>query len=243
MDGDTRIDDYSKFKAALPANLARYADQLRIESFNAAVSPWILAGIMQRESNAGLALTPHDHGGTGDTHPRRPGTRYASGYVVGPSGMPEDGLGWGRGLMQIDYGVHHEWVTTHDWREPRVNIAKAASILSGFLSFFSTAPVHASAVMVDAWRLDGLHDAKGVTLVHGWKDKYDLASRGPFVDPRPLSGAVLVHAALAAYNANSTGVLEAIAAGLTPDAATSGNDYSNWILIRVNAWELAYLNK
>lgn len=240
MNGETRIDDNAKFVAALPPNVARYAAQLRAAAFNSTVSPWLLAGIMQRESNAGLELTPHDHGGTGDVHPRRPGTRYACGYVVGPSGMPEDGLGWGRGLMQIDYGVHYDWVSKHDWRDPQTNIGKAAELLAGFLAFFSAPPANAAAVMVDAWRLEGLHDMKGVTLVQGWKYKYGLTSRGPFVDPRPLEGSVLVSAALASYNANSSGVLEALAAKLPADAPTARNDYASWILNRVNSWEQAY---
>jgi len=197
---------------------------------------------MQRESNGGHALSPPGPAGTGDVHPRKPGTTYlADGrYVVGPTGLPEDGFGWGRGLMQIDYGVHNAWATSADWRQPLVNITKAGELLRRLTTFFET-PQSGAGVMIDRWRFTGLHDQKGVTIVAGWQDKYGLGSAGPYVDPRPLTDPrKLTLAALAAYNAGQSGVLEAIAASLPADAPTAGNDYASWILNRVEAWEAAY---
>jgi len=238
MNGDTKVDDSGRFRAALPTNVAVYSNEIMIAGFNAHVSPWLLAGIVQRESNAGLALTPVGPAGTGDVHPRPAGRRYG-GYVVGPSGMPEDGQGWGRGLCQIDWGVHNDWCRENEWSDALVNLNYAAQLLAGFFTFFA-APAGASGVLVDKWRLNGLKDARGVVLVQGWAAKYGLAGLGPFVDPRPLSGEALVSAALAAYNAGQNGVLEAVAAGLPADAPTAGNNYASWILTRVNSWESQY---
>ena len=54
-------------------------------------------------------------------------------------------------------------------------------------------------------------------------------------DPRPLSGAALDKAALAAYNAGAGAVLRAIIAGQDPDSVTTGHDYGSWILGRVDS--------
>lgn len=239
MNGETKVDDSARFRAALPTNLAPYSDAFMVAGFNHQMSAWLLAGICQRESNGGLVLRPPGPAGTGDFHPRPHGRRYAGGYTVGVTQMPEDGAGWGRGLMQVDYAVHYDWVSTSKWGDPLVNIEKAAELLKGFWDFFS-APRGASGVLVDKWRLAGLSDAKGVQIVAGWQPKYGLKIVGPFVDPRPLSGAALVEASLAAYNAGQQGVLEAVAAGLPPEAPTASNNYASWILERANKWEAGY---
>jgi len=42
--------------------------------------------------------------------------------------MPADGLGWGRGLMQIDYAAH-EFARNGNWQDPEANILYGASVL------------------------------------------------------------------------------------------------------------------
>jgi hypothetical protein len=53
--------------------------------------------------------------------------------------MPPDGLGFGRGLMQIDFDFQ-EFARTGDWRDPNANIHEGCSILSQAVQFFSKQP-------------------------------------------------------------------------------------------------------
>lgn len=82
----------------------------------------LIAGIGSRESGWGLLLTPPGPEGTGDFTPR-------GGH------MPPDGLGWGRGLMQLDY----EWqpiAKDGKWRDPSTNIERACMILGASIRTF-----------------------------------------------------------------------------------------------------------
>lgn len=224
------------FAAVLPKGVASYARELITSAQRYGVSPWALAGIMYRESGGGFASGYKPQGssrGTGDWAPRAPSHTYFR-YANPATGLPPDGLGWGRGLMQLDYGVHNAWVLANDWGNPQVNIDKAASILADNQRYFSNSP--GAPVTVQSWRLNGLTDANGRTIVNGWGNKYGLRSTGPFADPRPLSGPALLDAAMAAYNAGAGGVLQALAAGLPASAATAGNDYSDWIATRAEGW-------
>ena len=217
------------FAAALPLNVAKYAAYILVSARRYDVSPWALAGIMYRESYGGLALTPPGPGGTGDFAKRAAGWKSGA-YTAPATGMPEDGRGWGRGLMQVDFGVHNDWVTTHNWADPAVNVDKGASLLAENMRFFQRPA--AGSVTVASWRLTGYPTAK----VAGWRTKYGLQSTGPFPDPRPLSGSALAEAAMAAYNAGTSGVLQALAAGLPASAPTAKNDYAAWIAERVGSW-------
>lgn len=78
--------------------------------------PAIIAGLVSRESAWGLTLKPKGPGGTGDFQPRN-------------NKMPPDGLGWGRGLMQIDY-KWHEFARTGNWQDPKENMAFGCEILA-----------------------------------------------------------------------------------------------------------------
>jgi hypothetical protein len=82
----------------------------------------IICGIGSRESHWGLALTPPNPGGRGDFSKRKPrGDRRGE--------IPNDGPGYGRGLMQIDYDWH-EFARTGNWQNPRANLLKAADVLN-----------------------------------------------------------------------------------------------------------------
>ena len=88
----------------------------------------VICGIGSRESHWGLALTPPNPGGRGDFSKRRPrGVRRGR--------IPNDGPGYGRGLMQIDYDWH-EFARTGNWQNPRANLFKAADVLNGSRTFF-----------------------------------------------------------------------------------------------------------
>lgn len=213
------IDDLAQL-AAVPRAVATYVPMLRAAGERYGVPSSLLAGILWRESNAGTTLKPPGPTGTGDFVPRKPRSRYFS-FADPLTGLPPDGLGWGRGLMQVDYGVHNAWVMANDWGNAAVNIDKAASILADFVAYFRHAP--GGPVAIEAWRLPT------------WRAlKPNLATMNP--DPRPLSGVALYEAALAAYNAGASGVLQALAAGLPASTPTTGGEYANWILSRVTSW-------
>ncbi len=84
-----------------------------------------ICGVGSRESLWGLALRPKGPAGTGDWAPRN-------------GRMPPDGLGWGRGLMQIDY-ASHPFAQTGDWRDPAANIAYGGDILGQNYDYFRRA--------------------------------------------------------------------------------------------------------
>lgn len=229
------------FRLALPSEISQWSTQILRASEAYGVSPWVLAGLMYRESSGGNALKPKGPAGTGDFSARTPGKTYkqpdGSLYTVGATGLPEDGGGWGRGLMQIDWGVHHQWCTTHRWDDAQTNLNKAAELFRDNLAFFSR-PAGAL-VPIDSWRLNtGAAYAK----VEPWRTRYAGAlarfpgAVPPQPDPRPLAGDDLYAAALAAYNAGPSGVLQALALGLPPDAPTAKQDYVTWMMTRVGGW-------
>lgn len=88
----------------------------------------IICGIGSRESHWGLALKPPGPGGRGDFAKRKPrGDR---------TGLePNDGPGYGRGLVQIDYDWH-EFARTGAWYDARANILYGADVLSNARRFF-----------------------------------------------------------------------------------------------------------
>src|SRR5579871_6314377 len=65
--------------------------------------------------------------------------------------MPPDGRGWGRGLMQIDYGGHLDLCLRklpsgiYAWEDPQENMAMSASLLHALLTQFSGAEDAAAA--------------------------------------------------------------------------------------------------
>jgi soluble lytic murein transglycosylase-like protein len=96
---DTRA---SQLDAAAHANaMSLYKRPIMAVAQSTGVDPALIAGILSRESGAGLLL---DANGLGDG-------------------------GHGYGLMQIDDGSYKSWLGTHDWRNPLVNIRKGVSVL------------------------------------------------------------------------------------------------------------------
>jgi hypothetical protein len=223
----------SAFRAALPVGVASYASELIQAGQRYGVDPWVLAGLMFRESLGGLALKPKGPAGTGDFIPRKSGA-YVK-YADPATGLPPDGQGWGRGLMQIDYGVWNAWVTSNDWTDPQTNINKAAEIFKGSLDYFTRAA--GPDVKIDQWRINtGMPQYR----IAPWSVKYGVVAVASAADPRPLSGAALYEAALAAFNAGPSGVLQAVALGLPGEAVTTGQDYTSWLINKVSSWAAGF---
>lgn len=76
----------------------------------------VIVGIGSRESQWGLTLKPKGPEGTGDFTERK-------------GILPPDGLGWGRGLLQIDYHWH-EFAQSGNWQDPKENIFYGCKLLS-----------------------------------------------------------------------------------------------------------------
>lgn len=93
----------------------KYDQFIREGARIAGVDASIIWGIGSRESAWGLALRPRGPTGTGDWAKRR-------------GILPPDGLGWGRGLMQIDY-ASHEFARTGAWKNARENILYGSRVL------------------------------------------------------------------------------------------------------------------
>lgn len=91
--------------------------------------PSLIAGIGSRESKWGLdrSLKPRPGpGGTGDFAKRPPDLNP---NLPRPGKLPPDGLGFGRGLMQIDYDWHAFARDPARWADPRQNIFYACEVL------------------------------------------------------------------------------------------------------------------
>jgi hypothetical protein len=234
--------DYAKDKAfqlALPTNVGRWTTQILNSAQKYNVSPWALAAIMYNESRGGDALTPKgDSGGTGDFTPRTESSSYFK-YANPATGLPPDGLGWGRGLMQVDYGVHIDWFKAGaNWRDPQVNIDKAAEILAEKIRYFTATP-SVKAVAVEAWRvLRGMPQYN----IMPWSQKYPRTGTWPVnvKDVRPLSGDKLMEAAVASYNASYSGVLQAMGLGLPAEAATTRQEYVSKFLGLIATWQVKF---
>lgn len=129
------------------------------------VDPALILAILERETRGGVANRPAGPAGTGDWKPRR-WARYSKrpdperfkrwfpSYeehqkLFGPKVavveicMPADGLGWGRGLMQIDYADPANYAFLEamldgapTWQHGPSNIDYGTSKLSALISMF-----------------------------------------------------------------------------------------------------------
>lgn len=115
------------------------------------VDHMLLAAICERESRGGLALRPIGVDGTGDFVPRHgkkfqqdPRYRYVYDGPVAIAGrqetvpfyMPADGLGWGRGIFQIDYAAWAEFIDSGAWKIPAKATDQAARIIAQAMAKF-----------------------------------------------------------------------------------------------------------
>ena len=171
--------------------------------------------------------------GSGDFAPR-----WGNSYANPATGLPPDGLGWGRGLMQIDYSANHAWVTSNPWQDPQTSINKAADIYRTFQSFFQQ-PHQGESIAIDYWRV---HNGLPSANVLPWLTKYGGSYPGSAPDPRPLSGDQLREATVAAYNAGTAGPLQALAVGLPAEAVTANQNYVSTFLRYVPQWVAAFKN-
>lgn len=102
-----------------------YADYIRWAAQDAGVHQSIICGMGSRESRWGLALRPDL---TGDFTPRNRPNEFRNGN------MPNDGKGFGRGLMQIDYDAH-AFARTGEWKDAGRNIAYGGTVLRDNIKF------------------------------------------------------------------------------------------------------------
>lgn len=112
-----QLQEMNKYRGIIESVASRYQFQ-----------PALICGIGSRESHWGLALTPPGPSGRGDFSKRTPrGNRRGR--------EPNDGPGYGRGLMQIDYDWH-EFARTGNWQSPQENITYACDLLNKSRNYF-----------------------------------------------------------------------------------------------------------
>jgi hypothetical protein len=113
------------FRAQLPSYAQPFADVILQVAAETGVAASIIFGIGERETKWGTsrACRPKGNACTGDFI-KRSALRWGS-------ELPPDGLGWGRGLMQVDYGSQKSWLASHDWTDPLTNVRKGVEILLG----------------------------------------------------------------------------------------------------------------
>ena len=96
----------------------------------ASVTPFVLVGLGSRESNWGLGLQPQGPAGTGDFAHRPPHPNLARG-----GSRPPDGLGFGRGLLQLDWDAQ-PFARQGNWQDPAANIAEGCQVLAQCRAYF-----------------------------------------------------------------------------------------------------------
>jgi hypothetical protein len=104
---------------------ARYGATIVAAAGSFGLPPAVIVALGSRESRWGLALSPKGPTGTNDFTPRP----FTGPHRDGP--LPPDGLGFGRGLMQIDYDAH-AFARSGPWHEPDANVRYACEVLLEF---------------------------------------------------------------------------------------------------------------
>lgn len=194
------------FKQALPDYAQPYAEIILQVSRESAVDPFLIFALGDRESawGTGSGYKPKGPAGTGD-------------WTARSGKMPPDGLGWGRGLMQIDY----EASKSVAWNDALSNVRAGVRILKQKLAFFqTTVPV------------TNLTDGVYVVLNSAQAERRGV-DPGTYEDPRPLDGDALLTAAIAAYNTGEGNVLRNLAVGLAAEHTTTGGDYASDVQDRI----------
>lgn len=189
------------FRLALPSAAQPYANDMLRVAKEQNVSPFLLAAIMEQESNFGTSLTPKGPTGKGDS-------------------------GYGHGLMQIDSRSHAEFLAKKDatgkplWQIPYEALTYAAQLWKRDRAFLARTPEAGATVTVNK---DGSKNSQGKTI-RDYANTMGVPA-GTYKDPRPLTGAALNAAAIAAYNTGAGNVLKALAAGKPVDITTTGHKY------------------
>jgi hypothetical protein len=229
--------DGPKFIRSLPAPVRVYGNIILDAAKAKNVNAFLLYALGQRESGWGDFLKQL----AGDWGARAWSSMQIDLFphvtIVGksPQGLalvkPSDGLGWGRGLMQLDYVDQYEWLSKNNWRDPATNVARGCDVLLSKYAFFAgrdTATV-----------TDGVN-----VTVNSWFSSSFKVDAGIFPDPRPLLGGVLDAAAVAAYNAAKENVLRMIVSGgiARIDEVTTGKDYSSSVRNNADAQQTVYMN-
>jgi hypothetical protein len=209
----------SRFLSSLPsyARSGKFGDLGEViwrVSQEEGVSPYLVAGLMSRESNFGRTLAAD---GTGDE-------------------------GNGLGVMQVDRRYHKAFVSrvnaagVPDWKDPYLALKYSVKeILLPAYAYFRRTPAPGATVTVTAARAQEKADqwAKQGIKRAPWKP-------GVYRDPRPLQVDAAWKAATAAYNGGVTGVMQALVAeGVASggDGTTTGANYASDVLRRAGAFE------
>lgn len=231
--------DVDQLVMALPNYAKPFASAIADAAAAANVDPCLLFGLGDRETGWGTVFAYKQDAGdwaprswteaniAAFPHVRRIGVDAHGRFLV----MPEDGLGWGRGLMQLDFADQYDWLKSHDWRDPKQNVARGLEVLAQKKAFFSTRAISRP-----------VSDGTSVT-VNDWFAQTFRVSAGIYPDPRPLEGGVLEAAAIAAYNAAKENVLRMIVAGGIGrmDEVTTGKNYSADVRARAEALRVRML--
>lgn len=101
----------------------QYKEMIQAAAQDTGICSCVIWGIGSRESGWGTESVPHGPAGTGDMIPRKSDKPWRSGA------LPPDGMGFGRGLMQIDYDSHEFARTENRWKDPEHNILYGARLL------------------------------------------------------------------------------------------------------------------
>jgi hypothetical protein len=194
----------AQFSASLPTEARPYVGVIIQVSDKYDVDPFLIAAIGQQESRWGHALQEDL---TGDHVPRR-------------GKMPPDGFGWGRGLMQLDYGSMADWLALHDWKNPTTNVEKGVEVLMEKYAFLSNRQA----------RVKGVTDTPGLVTLSPARATSRYAQAGDYPDPRPLFGDALLVASVAAYNTGELNVLLNLTAGLKAEKTSAHGRYATDVL-------------
>jgi hypothetical protein len=95
----------------------------------------VILAIGSKESQWGLALRPQGPTGTGDFTPRDPAKW---GIAMPTDDSPTRRMGWGRGLMQIDW-YSNPFAKTGNWQDASANILYGCQLLAGKIKKFTDA--------------------------------------------------------------------------------------------------------
>lgn len=235
------------FLASLPAHARPYGEVILRVSADTGVDPFAIFALGDRESLWGTARAYQQQ--TGDWAPRK---RNASKVAASPhiyrvtdstvdangnvTVMPADGLGWGRGLMQIDWEQQYAWVSKGLWRDSYENVKYGAYYLKSLLGIFSSQNGLAPIAAGGSVNVSGSY----ANWLNQIQKRSDLKG-GVYRDPRPLVGSALQAAAVAAYNTGLGNVIRNLALGLHAEASTTGGDYTGDTLNRQAKVIAAYM--